>query len=90
MLVRVTKCEVKKTVMDGKTKVITTEGGGSVVTKGCAGVLDEKSCGISVSVGDGVGVILDLKCDGENCTRYGVRFKRCLADVFPVTKHRMQ
>ena len=47
-------------------------------------------CGISDGVGDGVGVILDLKCDSENFIRYRVRFKRCLKDIFPVNKHRMQ
>ena len=76
--------------MDNTTKVIAIEGGDGVVINGCVGVIDKKSCGISDGVGDGVGVILDLKCDGENCTRYGVRFNRCLADVFPVTEHRME
>ena len=47
-------------------------------------------CGISDGVGDGVGVILDLRCDSENFIRYRVRFKRCLKDIFPVNKHRMQ
>ena len=82
--------EVKKKVMDGKTKVIATKGGGGVVTEGGAGVIDKKNCGICDGVGDSVGVILDLKYDSENCTRYRVRFKRCLKDVFLVTKYRMQ
>ena len=40
--------------------------------RGRVGVIDKKSCGISDGVGDGVGVILNLKCDGKNCTQYGV------------------
>jgi len=88
-LVRVTEEKVqKKVVADGKTKVIVTKGGDGVVD--CAQVTDKKSCGISVGVGDGVSVILDLECDGKNCTQYGVWSKWCLADIFPVTKHRMQ
>ena len=77
-------------MVDNTTEVIAIEGGDGVVINGCVGVIDKKSCGISDGVGDGVGVILDLKCDGENCTRYGVRFNLCLADVFLVTEHRME
>lgn len=97
MLVRVREYEVKKKVMGGeidsvflRCRVIATKGGAGVVTKGGAVVVVKKSCGISDGVGDGVGIILDLKCDSKNCTRYRVRFKRCLKDVFLVNEHRMQ
>ena len=38
---------------------------------------------------EGVGVIDDLKCNGKFCTRYGVKFNRCLREVFPVREHYM-
>ena len=39
--------------------------------------------------GDGVGVVADLKCNGEYCTRYGVKFNRCIRSIFPVKEHRL-
>ena len=36
-----------------------------------------------------VGVIDDLKYNGDCCTRYGVKFNRCLCEVYPVREHRM-
>ena len=32
--------------------------------------------------GGGVGVVEDLKCHGEYCTRYGVKFNRCIRNIF--------
>ena len=37
---------------------------------------------------EGVGVIDDLKCNGKFCTCYGVKFNRCLREVFPIREHR--
>ena len=64
MLVGVKEYEIKKRICSETNGV--SLGSRGIVIKGDDGVVDKKSRGIS----DGVGVILDLKCDGENCTRY--------------------
>ena len=60
--------------------------GSNRVSAGCsAGLPPEDTLGNL----EGVGVIDDLKCNGDFCTHYGVKFNRCLREVFPVREHRM-
>ena len=78
MLVRVREYKVTKKKIDSETDGVYLGCTRADINDG-DGVAKKKSCGV-----------LDLKYNGENCTRYIVRFKRYLKDVFPVHEHRMQ
>ena len=60
--------------------------GSNRVSAGCSSGPDPAG---EIAKLEGVGVSDDLTCNGEFCTRYGVRFNRCLREVYPVREHRM-
>ena len=89
MLVKLTVYKIQKNTVDSETDRI-SEGCISTEIEGGNGAINKESCSISDRVGDGVSVVLDLKCNGKHCARYRVRFNRCLQDISPVKEHMMQ